>query len=136
PATRWRSEASFSIISSSSARRLTGIASSPYPAAVSLTTSSSVVTPFLTFSMPSDRKSTRLNSSHVSISYAVFCLKKKKKIDSLPTLIHKNQIPNNTANVTHNICIVIIHLDSAVHHRQLAHYDHQHLTVTLTPFIP
>src|SRR6266513_4659435 len=29
---------------------------------------------------PRDRKSTRLNSSHVSISYAVFCLKKKKKI--------------------------------------------------------
>src|SRR5690606_40826468 len=27
----------------------------------------------------SDRKSTRLNSSHVKISYAVFCLKKKKK---------------------------------------------------------
>src|SRR5690349_23421744 len=27
-----------------------------------------------------DRKSTRLNSSHVEISYAVFCLKKKKKI--------------------------------------------------------
>src|SRR5437660_8109582 len=26
-----------------------------------------------------DRKSTRLNSSHVAISYAVFCLKKKKK---------------------------------------------------------
>src|SRR5438874_3800544 len=30
-----------------------------------------------------DRKSTRLNSSHVEISYAVFCLKKKKK--------HKNK---------------------------------------------
>src|SRR5256885_10930926 len=28
---------------------------------------------------PSDRKSTRLNSSHLVISYAVFCLKKKKK---------------------------------------------------------
>src|SRR5699024_7366992 len=28
---------------------------------------------------PTDRKSTRLNSSHVSISYAVFCLKKKKE---------------------------------------------------------
>src|SRR5215510_15237360 len=28
---------------------------------------------------PGDRKSTRLNSSHVAISYAVFCLKKKKK---------------------------------------------------------
>src|SRR3989442_3827903 len=27
-----------------------------------------------------DRKSTRLNSSHVRISYAVFCLKKKKKL--------------------------------------------------------
>src|SRR5699024_12382126 len=27
--------------------------------------------------LPADRKSTRLNSSHVSISYAVFCLKKK-----------------------------------------------------------
>src|SRR5207253_11485626 len=30
-------------------------------------------------SAPEDRKSTRLNSSHVAISYAVFCLKKKKK---------------------------------------------------------
>src|SRR2546426_4425031 len=29
----------------------------------------------------SDRKSTRLNSSHLVISYAVFCLKKKKKND-------------------------------------------------------
>src|SRR5699024_11710389 len=31
--------------------------------------------------LTSDRKSTRLNSSHVSISYAVFCLKKKKKTE-------------------------------------------------------
>src|SRR5438445_9284752 len=30
-------------------------------------------------SMTGDRKSTRLNSSHANISYAVFCLKKKKK---------------------------------------------------------
>src|SRR3712207_6944933 len=29
--------------------------------------------------LPLDRKSTRLNSSHANISYAVFCLKKKKK---------------------------------------------------------
>src|SRR3712207_7799333 len=29
--------------------------------------------------LESDRKSTRLNSSHANISYAVFCLKKKKK---------------------------------------------------------
>src|SRR5438067_7921376 len=34
-----------------------------------------------------DRKSTRLNSSHVSISYAVFCLKKKRKPEpDLPLL--------------------------------------------------
>src|SRR5690349_22946232 len=56
---------------------------------------------------PRDRKSTRLNSSHVEISYAVFCLKKKNQlsptseqqtpelhshrhIDSLPPLLKKN----------------------------------------------
>src|SRR5256885_6348679 len=32
--------------------------------------------------IPKDRKSTRLNSSHLVISYAVFCLKKKKQITS------------------------------------------------------
>src|SRR2546430_5296441 len=33
---------------------------------------------------PVDRKSTRLNSSHSQISYAVFCLKKKKKKNTVP----------------------------------------------------
>src|SRR5204862_4817246 len=37
-----------------------------------------------------DRKSTRLNSSHVEISYAVFCLKKKKKKDKRNTRDNKN----------------------------------------------
>src|SRR5712692_473072 len=37
-----------------------------------------------------DRKSTRLNSSHSSISYAVFCLKKKKKTIT-PTLLKKKK---------------------------------------------
>src|SRR3989442_5183504 len=43
-----------------------------------------------------DRKSTRLNSSHVRISYAVFCLKKKKSnsqhivADTVPQLISGN----------------------------------------------
>src|SRR3989442_9008268 len=32
------------------------------------------------FGRPTDRKSTRLNSSHVRISYAVFCLKKKTNL--------------------------------------------------------
>src|SRR5256885_11490382 len=34
-----------------------------------------------------DRKSTRLNSSHLVISYAVFCLKKKKNNIGLPTYL-------------------------------------------------
>src|SRR5689334_24072498 len=37
--------------------------------------------------LAADRKSTRLNSSHSSISYAVFCLKKKKKI----SLVYNSQ---------------------------------------------
>src|SRR3712207_8910259 len=36
---------------------------------------------------PLDRKSTRLNSSHANISYAVFCLKKKKSFSSLLLLL-------------------------------------------------
>src|SRR5437899_5337857 len=48
-----------------------------------------------------DRKSTRLNSSHLGISYAVFCLKKKKKktktsqIQTETSRTHR-QNPNNT----------------------------------------
>src|SRR5437667_2729886 len=47
-----------------------------------------------------DRKSTRLNSSHITISYAVFCLKKKKKkqkntnkhkIKEITNLAHKQR---------------------------------------------
>src|SRR2546430_13437837 len=37
-----------------------------------------------------DRKSTRLNSSHSQISYAVFCLKKKKNKNTL-TLVHQRE---------------------------------------------
>src|SRR3712207_6944023 len=40
--------------------------------------------------LPLDRKSTRLNSSHANISYAVFCLKKKKN--------KKNQLINQRYN--------------------------------------
>src|SRR6266480_6440877 len=45
-----------------------------------------------------DRKSTRLNSSHMSISYAVFCLKKKKK--EILALI----------NMQHDDSVLITHL--------------------------
>src|SRR5690625_6472029 len=39
-----------------------------------------------------DRKSTRLNSSHVAISYAVFCLKKKRKIQMTLDFDHVKNI--------------------------------------------
>src|SRR5690242_21525777 len=42
-----------------------------------------------------DRKSTRLNSSHMSISYAVFCLKKKKKKKKNTTTNNKTETKNN-----------------------------------------
>src|SRR5256885_13273578 len=40
----------------------------------------------------SDRKSTRLNSSHLVISYAVFCLKKKNQdnLNDLPARVHRD----------------------------------------------
>src|SRR5437899_9017066 len=44
-----------------------------------------------------DRKSTRLNSSHLGISYAVFCLKKKKK-----KISHHKRL---NINIYHNICV-------------------------------
>src|SRR5277367_7053974 len=47
---------------------------------------------------PQDRKSTRLNSSHITISYAVLCLKKKK----IQQLRIKNKITNNI-NIKINI---------------------------------
>src|SRR2546430_11797412 len=43
-----------------------------------------------------DRKSTRLNSSHSQISYAVFCLKKKKNL--LPFILHHLYIPLDYVN--------------------------------------
>src|SRR5256886_8193131 len=41
-----------------------------------------------------DRKSTRLNSSHSQISYAVFCLKKKKMINAIFSCIPYTQLPD------------------------------------------
>src|SRR5256885_8372676 len=47
-----------------------------------------------------DRKSTRLNSSHLVISYAVFCLKKKKTITELCDLSPLDITPVRTAVCT------------------------------------
>src|SRR5437773_7302135 len=43
-----------------------------------------------------DRKSTRLNSSHITISYAVFCLKKKKKKTKSIRYINKKSNRNTS----------------------------------------
>src|SRR5437763_9566133 len=53
--------------------------------------------------VPQDRKSTRLNSSHRCISYAVFCLKKKSK---LKHLFHQAQVPRS----------VVLHEDGRAAH--------------------
>src|SRR3712207_7798811 len=54
---------------------------------------------------PADRKSTRLNSSHANISYAVFCLK-KKKIHRFASYIPYNQIYLHTSR-----CSLLLQLD-------------------------
>src|SRR5437899_7800634 len=46
-----------------------------------------------------DRKSTRLNSSHLGISYAVFCLKKKKKEQELPYAKHRDRNHRETTEL-------------------------------------
>src|SRR5437667_3490830 len=47
-----------------------------------------------------DRKSTRLNSSHITISYAVFCLKKKKKTTNKKTTGCKKDQRTRTVQAT------------------------------------
>src|SRR5947199_7418507 len=47
-----------------------------------------------------DRKSTRLNSSHLGISYAVFCLKKKKKKKTTRSTEHTSATPEHGSDRT------------------------------------
>src|SRR3712207_7431982 len=58
-----------------------GVVAIGYPAVIDAFTD-----PDLTPTFDPDRKSTRLNSSHANISYAVFCLKKKTHILSITPL--------------------------------------------------
>src|SRR5256885_10747390 len=50
-----------------------------------------------------DRKSTRLNSSHLVISYAVFCLKKKKQTDSASPSTTRPDTRVQTPAAMHNL---------------------------------
>src|SRR5258707_5367530 len=61
----------------------------------------------LTEAVRKDRKSTRLNSSHANISYAVFCLKKKNNRTSIPTIL--------TQTTERSIVLIV----SALHVRRL-----------------
>src|SRR2546430_12429396 len=51
----------------------------------------------------SDRKSTRLNSSHSQISYAVFCLKKKKNQPVMIPTIYKYYYPHSNSVRLHTL---------------------------------
>src|SRR2546430_4515224 len=53
---------------------------------------------YFTSNRSGDRKSTRLNSSHSQISYAVFCLKKKKKRSYLTTNLPGVSYPLDTTS--------------------------------------
>src|SRR5258708_29502808 len=57
-----------------------------------------------------DRKSTRLNSSHQIISYAVFCLKKKNK--SQKSVVAHNHLPTITRQFTTRIDTLQAHYSS------------------------
>src|SRR5256885_4510460 len=54
---------------------------------------------------PEDRKSTRLNSSHLVISYAVFCLKKKKTTSATSCNV---RAPSLVSPPAHLICVVAV----------------------------
>src|SRR5256885_13165188 len=51
-----------------------------------------------------DRKSTRLNSSHLVISYAVFCLKKKKKTERQQDIVIQHQSNRSIGDACHASC--------------------------------
>src|SRR5689334_3581355 len=83
-----------------------------------------VVNRYFSSRIGEDRKSTRLNSSHSSISYAVFCLKKKKK----KTI---NIALNSTSRIAH-LCIFPT---TFMYLNYPSHYDIYVLYISYTPFL-
>src|SRR2546430_12384991 len=97
PANRFTSPAQFA------AALVSALRVEPMPHSAALT--SVAVLPFANMR---DRKSTRLNSSHSQISYAVFCLKKKKILLNTRCLVISTNIPCtqhhvNNLDVQHTI---------------------------------
>src|SRR5690625_5495373 len=70
------------------------ISGHPWSLPGALAVTATVVAPAALIAMAlSDRKSTRLNSSHVAISYAVFCLKKKNNCSTSLIVLHYSVVP-------------------------------------------
>src|SRR5439155_5158668 len=57
---------------------------------------------------PTDRKSTRLNSSHVAISYAVFCLKKNNTFGRFFEELLRIDAAHHFAGLVLNACVAIV----------------------------
>src|SRR3712207_8425349 len=76
-----------------------------------------------------DRKSTRLNSSHANISYAVFCLKKKNKQDVKPhaTVATTHPMQNHVPSTP-----TLIH--AQIEERNFSHPPAKHIYMTITTF--
>src|SRR2546429_6049337 len=74
-----------------------------------------------------DRKSTRLNSSHGYISYAVFCLKKKKTNTNIANVINIR-----IANKLHLTIIELntLHTITQIHYQTLDEIHSMHMTTT------
>src|SRR2546430_2520344 len=73
---------------------------------------------------PRDRKSTRLNSSHSQISYAVFCLKKKKKLNAETELEeHDMAIPGDNNEISRYAHDSSLELTSIVETEIISIYD-------------
>src|SRR2546430_10160039 len=82
-----------------------------------------------------DRKSTRLNSSHSQISYAVFCLKKKNQHDvcllKIRTLLYDKALINDNARQRHTTKPYLISLADA--YLKLTHILNTETSVELMP---
>src|SRR2546430_10798232 len=56
-----------------------------------------------------DRKSTRLNSSHSQISYAVFCLKKKKKTSTTKYTLFKSRMSRRSTFMSNSSHLLVVY---------------------------
>src|SRR5690349_11065206 len=74
-----------------------------------------------------DRKSTRLNSSHVEISYAVFCLKKKKKTKTNKTRKENKPVKHYEHKSEYNYILSSFHATTPVIISHLFFSFHHHL---------